>query len=70
MNEEDQLHVVGVTQLEGIGFIDGGDTLTIRLRQADGREIALLVPWRVAEGLWNEVAVGLGQARESRARRP
>ena len=69
MEEKDELHVIGITQLEDIGVIDGGDTLTVRLRMADGRETALLVPWRVAESLWSGVAVGLEQARVSRSRR-
>lgn len=69
MEEKDELNVIGITQLEDIGVIDGGDTLTVRLRMADGRETALLVPWRVAESLWSGVAFGLEQARVSRSRR-
>ena len=39
--------VVAVRALIGCNSIDGGDTVDVRFTAADGRTIAVLIPWGV-----------------------
>ncbi len=64
---DEKPNVLGIIGLVGTEVIDGGDTVAVRLKQADGREIALLVPRKVAGDLLGEL---IGRLAEDQGRRP
>ena len=61
--------VLSVAEFTRVEVMDGGDTLAVRFKAPDGREIALLVPQMAAENLQAQVADGLEIARERRSAR-
>ncbi|MER2269849.1 hypothetical protein [Methylobacterium oxalidis] len=69
MDREDRITIVGIARLEGVEVIDGGDTVAVRLRAADDREITLLVPQQVAADLKANLSVGLQEAQDRRRAR-
>ncbi|MEA1834739.1 hypothetical protein U8607_21835 [Methylobacterium durans] len=69
MDCKDRITIVGIARVEGVEVIDGGDTVAIRLRAADEREITLLVPQRVAADLQANLNVGLQEAQDRRRAR-
>jgi len=64
--DRDRTTIVGIASLDGVEVIDGGDTIALRLRGADEREITLLVPQRVAADLRENLSVGLEEAQDRR----
>ncbi|GEP06616.1 hypothetical protein [Methylobacterium oxalidis] len=69
MDNKDRITIVGIARLEGIEVIDGGDTLGVRLRGANEREITLLVPQQVAADLQANLNVSLQEAQDRRRAR-
>ncbi|MDR7040628.1 hypothetical protein J2X36_005411 [Methylobacterium sp. BE186] len=69
MDHTDRITVVGIAQLAGVEVIDGGDTVAVRLRAADDREITLLVPQQIAADLHANLGVGLQEAQDRRRAR-
>ncbi|MER2269795.1 hypothetical protein [Methylobacterium oxalidis] len=69
MDRKDHITIVGIARLEGVEVIDGGDTVALRLKGADEREITLLVPQQVAVDLRANLDVALQEAQDRRRTR-
>ena len=67
--DRDRTTIVGIASLDGVEVIDGGDTIALRLRGADEREITLLVPQQVAAALRDNLSVSLEEAQDRRRAR-
>ena len=61
--------VLSVAEFTRVEVMDGGDTLAVRFKAPDGREIALLVPQRAATNLQAQITDGIEVARERRLAR-
>jgi hypothetical protein len=59
VSDNDQPQVFAATDVTGAEAIDGGRTLAIRLRRADGGESAILLPLVVAQDLSSRIADAL-----------
>ena len=55
MSDSDQPYVFAAVEVSGVEMIDGGRTLAIRLRKADGDEAAVLLSRPVADDLSRRV---------------
>ena len=69
LDHKDHSTIVGIAGIEGIEVIDGGDTVAVRLRGADEREITLLMPQQVASDLQANLNDGLQEAQDQRRAR-
>ena len=61
--------VLSVTQFTSVEVMDSGDTLAVRFKAPDGREIALLVPQQAAADLHAQIIVELEVAQVRRSAR-
>jgi len=59
VSDSDQPYVFAATEVTGTEMIDGGRTLAIRFRRADGGESAVLLPLLVAQDLSGRIAGAL-----------
>lgn len=59
MSDSDQPYVFAATEVTGAEMIDGGRTLAIRFRRADGGESVILLPLLVAQDLSGRIAGAL-----------
>lgn len=62
MSDSDQPYVFAAVQVISTEMIDGGRTLAVRLRKADGEEAVVLLSRMVAEDLSRQIAEMLRSA--------
>lgn len=56
MSSEERMQVVSAVQVRGVELIDTGNTLALRLTNADGTGTAVLLPMATAADLIHQVA--------------
>lgn len=61
--------VLSIAEATGVQVMDGGDTLALRFKAPDGREIALVIPQKAVATLQAFIADGLEAALEHRSTR-
>lgn len=68
MSDSERPHVLAARQVQSVEFIDGGDTLAVRLRIADGGDTCLLLPIGAVGDLLSQLAAAIhvGPDRASR----
>jgi uncharacterized BrkB/YihY/UPF0761 family membrane protein len=65
MTENNHPVVLSVASFIGVQTMDSGDTLAMRFRAPDDRELVILVPRQVAAALQPQVSEVLAQPRSS-----
>ncbi len=66
MSDSDQFYVFAAVEVSGVEMIDGGRTLAIRLRKADGGEAAVLLTRPFADDLNRRITALLGATSQER----
>jgi hypothetical protein len=61
--------VLSVAKFTSVETMDGGDTLAVRFKALDGREIALLVPQQGIADLQAQITESVRIARQRRSAR-
>ena len=61
--------VLSVAEATSVHAMDGGDTLALRFKAPNGREITLVVPQKAAANLQAHISDGLEAALEQRSTR-
>ena len=69
MPEKARPVVLSVAKFTSVEAMDGGDTLAMRFKAPDGREIALLVPQRAVADLQAQITDELEVAQKRRSAR-
>ena len=67
MDESTRPLVLGVAKLISVAIIDSGRTVAVTLAGPNDREIALLIPERVAVSLQTGLGDGLAAMREQKS---
>lgn len=69
MTDSNRPFVLSAREFTDLRVLDGGDTIAICFEAPDGRELALLVPYRVVSDLKSSIDETLYSASEQRAAR-